>query len=103
MSTAGVNEAGSKRKGGDKEESESSSEDEAGPQPAAPGQIAEDSDTDGEAGPPAPAPVKHKKKRKLAHEKVTRGTTDRTLCLTAKALVQTQVLLQSEVARFKAA
>lgn len=68
MATPGADEASAKRKAQQEQESESSSDDEAGPQPAAPGQLGEDSDTDGEAG-PAPAPVKKVKKRKLAHEK----------------------------------
>lgn len=71
MASTKESEVGSKRKPdqGDSDD-ESSSDDEAGPQPAAPGQIGEDSDTDGETGPPKPEPLKPKKKRKLAHEKV---------------------------------
>ena len=74
MATPGADEASAKRKAQQEQELESSSDDEAGPQPAAPGQLGEDSDTDGEAG-PAPAPVKRVKKRKLAHEKVMDTTT----------------------------
>lgn len=73
MAKPGADEASAKRKQAEEGSESSSSDEEAGPQPAAPGQLGEDSDTDGEAGPPAPAPVKQKKKRKLAHEKVTSG------------------------------
>ena len=73
MAKPGADEASAKRKQAEEGSESSSSDEEAGPQPAAPGQLGEDSDTDGEAGPPAPAPVKQKKKRKLAHEQVTCG------------------------------